>query len=59
MDMMAAGTKAPMTIAANAVPATQSGNATSNSRGMMVLRSPGTPAVGSAPSGVMPSATAM
>jgi hypothetical protein len=56
---MAAGTKAPTTIAANAVPAVQPGNATSNSRGMMVLPSPGTPAAGSAPRGVIPSSTAM
>ena len=37
IDMMAAGTSAPMPIAANAMPANQSGNIWSNSTGTIVL----------------------
>ena len=39
IDMIAAGTSAPMPIAANATPANQAGNTWSNSSGTMVLLS--------------------
>ena len=39
IDMIAAGTSAPMPIAANAIPANQTGNCWSNSSGTMVLPS--------------------
>ena len=39
IDMIAAGTSAPMPIAANATPANQSGNISSNSSGTTVLTS--------------------
>ena len=39
IDMIAAGTSAPMPIAANAMPANQSGNILSNSSGTTVLTS--------------------
>ena len=56
IDMIAAGTSAPMPIAANATPANQSGNIWSNSSGTIVLASglPFAPV-----SGVTPAAIAM
>ena len=39
IDMIAAGTRAPMPTAANAMPANQSGNSLSNSSGTTVLLS--------------------
>ena len=55
IDMIAAGTSAPMPIAANATPANQSGNIVSNSSGTTVLVSGLPPAV----SGLTPAAIAI
>src|SRR6266487_3677932 len=57
MDMMAAGTRAPMPTAANATPANQPGNILSNSSGTTVLLST-VPCVAPA-SGLIPAAIAM
>ena len=56
IDMIAAGTSAPMPMAANATPANQSGNILSNSSGTTVLR---VRLAARRSSGLMPAAIAM